>query len=242
MKEGNLTMRVIKVKNQIEGGKIAFGIIKEAMEEGASVLGLATGSTPLSLYDEIKKSDLDFSHMTSINLDEYVGLSGDNPNSYHFYMNEELFNDKQFLKSYIPDGSNPNAEEEIAAYNKILEENPIDVQVLGIGINGHIGFNEPGTSFDEETHKVALTESTIEVNKRFFTTDEEVPRYAYTMGTKSIMAAKKIILIAYGEAKADAIYETVEGPITEEAPASILQNHPDAIIIVDEAAAGRLTV
>lgn len=235
-------MRVIKVKNQIEGGKIAFGIIKEAMEEGASVLGLATGSTPLSLYDEIKKSDLDFSHMTSINLDEYVGLSGDNPNSYHFYMNEELFNDKQFLRSYIPDGSNPNAKEEIAAYNKILEENPIDVQVLGIGINGHIGFNEPGTSFDEETHKVALTESTIEVNKRFFTTDEEVPRYAYTMGTKSIMAAKKIILIAYGEAKADAIYETVEGPITEEAPASILQNHPDAIIIVDEAAAGRLTV
>lgn len=235
-------MRVIKVKNQIEGGKIAFGIIKEAMEEGASVLGLATGSTPLSLYDEIKKSDLDFSHMTSINLDEYVGLSGDNPNSYHFYMNEELFNDKQFLRSYIPDGSNPNAKEEIAAYNKILEENPIDVQVLGIGINGHIGFNEPGTSFDEETHKVALTESTIEVNKRFFTTDEEVPRYAYTMGTKSIMAAKKIILIAYGEAKADAIYKTVEGPITEEAPASILQNHPDAIIIVDEAAAGRLTV
>lgn len=235
-------MRVIKVKNQIEGGKIAFGIIKEAMEEGASVLGLATGSTPLSLYDEIKKSDLDFSHMTSINLDEYVGLSGDNPNSYHFYMNEELFNDKQFLRSYIPDGSNPNAKEEIAAYNKILEENPIDVQVLGIGINGHIGFNEPGTSFDEETHKVALTESTIEVNKRFFTTDEEVPRYAYTMGTKSIMAAKKIILIAYGEAKADAIYKTVEGPITEEVPASILQNHPDAIIIVDEAAAGRLTV
>ena len=234
-------MKVIKVNDQIEGGKLAFDIIKEAIEEGASVLGLATGSTPLSLYDEIKKSDLDFSHVTAINLDEYVGLSGDNPNSYQFYMNDELFNEKEFLKTYIPNGANINAEEEVAAYNKILKDNPIDVQILGIGINGHIGFNEPGTSFDEETHKVALTESTIEVNKRFFTTDEEVPRYAYTMGTKSIMGAKKIILMAYGEEKAAAIYETVEGPITENAPASILQKHSDVVIIVDEAAAGKLT-
>ncbi|MDE1549720.1 glucosamine-6-phosphate deaminase [Jeotgalibaca caeni] len=234
-------MQIITVKDQVEGGKKAFEIIKEAVENGASVLGLATGSTPLSLYDEIKKSELDFSELSSVNLDEYVGLEGENPNSYRHFMKEQLFNEKPFKNSYVPDGANPNAEEVIAQYNQVLKENPIDVQILGIGVNGHIGFNEPGTSFEEETHKVSLAQSTIDANTRFFDSVEEVPRYAYTMGPKSIMAAKKIILLAYGESKADAIQKTVEGPITEDIPASILQNHPDTILIVDEAAASKLS-
>lgn len=233
-------MLVVKVKDQHEGGKRAFELVKKAIEEGATVLGLATGSTPLSLYEEMKKSQLDFSNVNAVNLDEYVGLSGDSPHSYRYFMDENLFNDKPFRNTFVPDGSNLNAEEVVAEYNQILKDHPIDVQILGIGINGHIGFNEPGTSFEEETHKVALTESTIEANTRFFESSENVPRFAYTMGPKSIMAAKKIILLAYGEAKAEAIRQTVEGPITEDVPASILQRHPDVVLIVDDAAASKL--
>lgn len=233
-------MLVIKVKDQYEGGKKAFEIVKEAVEQGATVLGLATGSTPLTLYDEMKKSDLDFSHMDSVNLDEYVGLSGEDPSSYRYFMEENLFKDKPFRNSYLPDGKNLNEAEVIAEYNKILAENPIDVQILGIGVNGHIAFNEPGTSFETQTHKVALTESTIEANQRFFDSSEDVPRFAYTMGLKSIMSAKKIILLAYGEAKADALQKVMEGPITEDVPATILKNHPNVVIIADQAAASKI--
>ena len=148
---------------------------------------------------------------------------------------EQLFNVKPFKKSYIPDGK--KGEEACAEYNQILKEHPIDLQILGLGQNGHIGFNEPGTPFTTPTHKVQLTKSTIEANKRFFDCVEDVPTEAYSMGIDSIMQAKSIILLAYGEKKADAVAKMIQGEITEDLPASILQKHPDVTIIIDEAAA-----
>ncbi|WP_334329473.1 glucosamine-6-phosphate deaminase [Companilactobacillus sp. HBUAS59699] len=233
-------MNIIKVKDQNLGGKEAFNIIATAINNGAKVLGLATGSSPITMYNEMTNSDIDFSNMTSVNLDEYVGLSADNDQSYHYFMNEHLFSKKPFKNSYVPDGSNPDAKAATSEYDKIIADNPIDVQVLGIGRNGHIGFNEPGSPLDGKTSKVALTESTIEANKRFFEDEKDVPRYAYSMGIGSIMKAKKIILLAYGENKADAIAKTVNGPVTEDVPASALQNHPDVTLILDDAAASKL--
>ena len=229
-------METIIVKDTIEGGKKAFELIKEGMENDAKVLGLATGSTPLSLYKEMTESDLDFTDMTAINLDEYFGLSADNDQSYHYFMQEQLFAKKPFKETFVPDGLSDEATEP-ARYDKIIDEHPIDIQILGIGTNGHIGFNEPGTPFDSTTRKVALTESTIESNKRNFETAEEVPRFAYSMGIKSILSAKKIILMAFGEEKAEAIKNTLNGPITTDVPASVLQQHPNVVVILDEAAA-----
>ena len=190
-------MKVIVSKDNIEGGTKAFEIIKEGMENGAKVLGLATGSSPISLYSDMCDSDLDFSEMTSINLDEYYGLSPENPQSYHYFMQKHLFDQKPFKKTYIPNGLAKNIDEEVEKYNKIIQENPIDIQILGIGHNGHIAFNEPGTPFGSLTHKVDLTESTIKANSRFFNNEKEVPRQAICMGIRSIMQAKKIVLLAY---------------------------------------------
>lgn len=229
-------MKIIVVKNQEEGGKKAFELIKSGMEKGAKVLGLATGSTPVTLYQEMVSSELDFSDMTSINLDEYVGLSGDDSQSYRYFMNEKLFNKKPFKETFVPNGL-ADADVECARYDKIIAEHPVDIQILGIGGNAHIGFNEPGTPFDVTTHKVALTEETIEANKRFFDKAEDVPRFAYSMGIKSIMEAKEIILMAYGESKAEAIKATVDGEIKEDVPSSILQKHDNVVLIVDEEAA-----
>lgn len=230
-------MEIIIVKDNIEGGKKAFELIKEGMDQGAKVLGLATGSTPVSLYHEMIQSDVDFSDMTSLNLDEYVGLAPTDPQSYHYFMEEQLFSKKPFKETFVPNGMAKDANQECERYDQIIEKHPIDIQVLGIGSNAHIGFNEPGTSFDLTTHKVELVPSTIEANKRFFDNAEDVPRLAYSMGIKSIMQSEKIILMAYGETKAEAIKKAVEGPVTEEVPASILQNHKNVIMIVDEAAA-----
>ena len=141
-------MKVIKVENQVEGGKVAFEILKEKLANGAQTLGLATGSSPLEFYKEIVESDLDFSNLTSVNLDEYVGLDGDNPQSYRYFMQENLFNQKPFKESFLPRGVKDNAEAEVERYNQILADHPVDLQILGIGRNGHIGFNEPGTPFD----------------------------------------------------------------------------------------------
>lgn len=232
-------IRIEVVKNKEEGGKVAYELIKEAVEEGAEVFGLATGSTPETLYKELRESDLDFSDKIAVNLDEYIGVEGDHPQSYEHFMQEKLFDAKPFKETHIPDGLAPE-EIEVARYNEVLEKNPIDVQILGIGTNAHIGFNEPGTPFDTETHKIKLTEDTIQANKRYFESEDEVPEYAYSMGIASIMAAKKIILMAYGKNKADAVEKTVNGPVTEDVPASILQKHPDVVIIVDEEAAGNL--
>lgn len=235
----NQNIQVIIVKDKVEGGQKAFEIVKQELEQGMKTLGLATGSTPETLYENIVQSDLDFSEVVGVNLDEYIGLPADHPQSYAVFMKEHLFNAKPFKETHIPDGM-AEEEAETARYNEVLKENPIDLQILGIGTNAHIGFNEPGSSFDGETEKVELTESTIEANKRFFESADEVPRYAYSMGLVSIMQAKKIMLLAYGENKAEAIANTLEGPVTEEVPASILQKHQDVVFIIDEAAASQL--
>ncbi|WP_393186769.1 glucosamine-6-phosphate deaminase [Lactococcus garvieae] len=234
-------MKVITVKNQLEGAKIGFDLLKEAMDNGAKTLGLATGSTPVEFYNQIVKSDLDFSDMTSVNLDEYVGLDGSDEQSYRYFMSKHLFNEKPFKENFLPNGKAADLEAETKAYDQIIAEHPIDFQILGIGQNGHIGFNEPGTSFEETTHVVDLQESTIKANARFFKNEEDVPRQAISMGIASIMAAKSIVLMAYGESKAEAIKGMVEGEITEDMPASILQKHADVVVIADEAAAALLS-
>ena len=232
--------KIIRVKDAEEGGKKAFELIKEGIDNGAQVLGLATGSTPETLYQEMVKSDVDFSNCVSINLDEYIGLSGDNDQSYRYFMNSHLFNDKPFKATYVPNGQAEDLEAECRHYEEILANHPIDIQILGIGENAHIGFNEPGTPFDTPTQVVELTESTINANKRNFEKIEDVPTTAISMGIGSIMKSKKVILIAYGEAKAEAIANTINGEMTTDVPASVLQNHPDVTIILDDAAASKL--
>ncbi|WP_125607468.1 glucosamine-6-phosphate deaminase [Lapidilactobacillus bayanensis] len=234
-------MKVEIYKDKNEGGQAAFNIIKSGIENGAKVLGLATGSTPITLYNAITSSDLDFSNMTSVNLDEYVGLPFDNDQSYHYFMKDNLFNKKPFKKSYVPDGMAADIKVAAKEYDQIIEDNPIDIQILGIGRNGHIGFNEPGSAFDSLTHEVDLTQSTIDANARFFANEDDVPRKAISMGIGSILKSKKILLLAYGEDKADAIKATIEGPVTTDVPASALQNHDNVVFILDEAAASKLS-
>ncbi len=233
-------MKVIRVNNQVEGGKKAFELLKAEMENGIKTLGLATGSTPLSFYNELANSELDFSEMTSINLDEYVGLAAENDQSYHHFMQENLFQYKPFKESFLPNGLATDLQAEAKRYDQIIAEHPIDFQILGIGRNGHIGFNEPGTPFDMTTHIVDLTQDTIEANSRFFDSMEEVPKQAISMGIHSIMQSKMVVLMAYGKDKADAINQMINGPISEDLPASVLQNHPNVVVIVDEAAASEL--
>lgn len=233
-------MKIITVKDAKEGAKVAFDLLVQALDQGAKTLGLATGSTPIPFYEEIVASDLDFSDKVSINLDEYVGLAAENDQSYDFFMREHLFQHKPFQASYLPNGLADDLEAEVARYDALLEENPIDFQILGIGRNGHIGFNEPGTSFDQTTHVVDLTEDTIKANARFFDSDDQVPRQAISMGIASIMKSRTIVLLAFGEGKAQAIAKMVHRPVTEDLPASILQKHDQVIVIVDEAAASLL--
>ncbi|NHL94837.1 glucosamine-6-phosphate deaminase [Lactobacillus helveticus] len=233
-------MKVIVTENKIQGGAKAFEIFKNEIKNGAKVLGLATGSTPETLYQNFINSDLNCSNLISINLDEYVGLTPDNPQSYHYFMRKHLFDKKPFKKSYIPDGMTKDVAATCKEYDQIIKDNPIDVQLLGIGRNGHIAFNEPGTPFDIGTHEVKLTENTIKANSRFFDNEDEVPKSAICMGTANIMDAKKVVLMAFGEKKAQAIKEMIEGPVTEQVPASILQKKPDVTVIVDKAAAQEL--
>ncbi|HEM3696792.1 TPA: glucosamine-6-phosphate deaminase [Streptococcus suis] len=233
-------MKIHVVNNQVEGATIAFEILKNKLESGAQVLGLATGSSPIEFYKKIRQSDLDFSEVVSVNLDEYVGLGEESDQSYAYFMKEQLFSAKPFKKSYLPNGLASDVVAEAERYNHVLAEHPIDFQILGIGRNGHIGFNEPGAPFDGQTHLVDLAPSTIEANARFFDNSEDVPKQAISMGIANIMAAKNIVLMAYGPEKADAIKATVEGPVTEEVPASVLQNHDDVVLIIDEAAASKL--
>ena len=233
-------MKIIVTENKIQGGAKAFEIFENEIKNGAKVLGLATGSTPETLYQNFTNSDLNCSNLISINLDEYVGLTPDNPQSYHYFMRKHLFDKKPFKKSYAPDGMTKNVAATCKEYDQIIKDNPIDVQLLGIGRNGHIAFNEPGTPFDIGTHEVKLTENTIKANSRFFDNEDEVPKSAICMGNANIMQAKKVVLMAFGEKKAQAIKEMIEGPVTEQVPASILQKHPDVTIIVDKAAAQEL--
>ena len=233
-------MKIIVTENKIQGGAKAFEIFENEIKNGAKVLGLATGSTPETLYQNFTNNVLNCSNLISINLDEYVGLTPDNPQSYHYFMRKHLFDKKPFKKSYVPDGMTKDVAATCKEYDQIIKDNPIDVQLLGIGRNGHIAFNEPGTPFDIGTHEVKLTENTIKANSRFFDNEDEVPKSAICMGNANIMQAKKVVLMAFGEKKAQAIKEMIEGPVTEQVPASILQKHPDVTIIVDKAAAQEL--
>lgn len=235
-------MKLFIVEDNQAGAELGYKIIEESLNQGeVKVMGLATGSTPVTLYERIVASDLDFSDIVSVNLDEYVGIGADHDQSYNYFMHKHLFDKKPFKANYLPNGLNENAEEECARYDAIIEANPIDIQILGIGENGHIGFNEPGSSFDSKTSKVKLTESTILANARMFEKVEDVPQYAYSMGIHSIMQSKKIILFAYGSKKAEAIRATLEGPVDEAMPASILQKHDDVIIICDKEAGSALS-
>ncbi len=233
-------MNVQVVSDKQAGGQAGFKVFEQALANGAKVLGLATGSTPVTIYEQLVASDLDFSQLTSVNLDEYVGLNADHPQSYRYFMQQHLFNAKPFAHSYVPDGTNADAAAETKRYDAIIKENPIDLQLLGLGQNGHIGFNEPGTDPKSTTHKVALTDSTIAANARFFDNADEVPRFAYSMGIGSILQAKQILIVAYGEAKAAAVAAMIQGPITPDVPASYLQTHPNVTVILDEAAASQL--
>ncbi|MDN6639630.1 MAG: glucosamine-6-phosphate deaminase [Tetragenococcus sp.] len=233
-------MDVMRVKNADEGGKKAFEILKKGINNGADTFGLATGSTPETMYSYMIASDLDFSDKVSVNLDEYVGLDGNDEQSYRYFMDQHLFNHKPFKKTYVPNGKATDLDAECQRYDGVIADNPIDIQVLGIGQNGHIGFNEPGTSFNATTHVVELTDSTVNANKRYFDKVEDVPTRALTMGIQSIMKSKKIILMAFGQAKADAVKRMLEGEVTEDLPASVLQNHDDVVVIIDEAAASKL--
>ncbi len=203
-----------------------------------AVLGLATGSSPVGIYQNLialyQAGKLDFSKITSVNLDEYVGLSADHPQSYRYFMQKNLFDHVNIdpAKTFVPNGLATDVDAECSAYDRRIETlGGIDLQLLGIGLDGHIGFNEPGDRFIEETHPVLLHPSTIQANARFFESIEEVPRSAITMGIGSIMRARKILLIANGPAKKEIIEKAVSGPVTPLVQASILQQHPDVTVI-----------
>ena len=236
-------MKVIVTENYDEMSEKAFKIVKEVVVNNKNaVLGLATGSTPLGLYAEMikdhKENGTSYKNVKTLNLDEYAGLDITSDQSYVYFMRENLFKyiDIDLDNTHIENGKAVNRETECENYNKLIEELPRDVQILGIGSNGHIAFNEPGTAFDIETHIVDLTESTIKDNSRLFERIEDVPRQAFTMGLKNIMHAKKIVVLASGANKAKAVYGMLKGPVTEALPASVLQLHPDCTLIVDEAA------
>ena len=212
-----------------------------------SVLGLATGSTPVGMYKQLvtwyEKGDLDFAEIKTVNLDEYVGLEPTHEQSYRYFMQEHLFDHVNInpANTNVPDGLAADPQAECKWYNQVIRQvGGIDIQVLGMGRNGHIGFNEPGDAFELETHVVDLTESTIEANARFFASRDDVPRQAMSMGIKSIMMARKILLMVSGEEKADAVKRAFVGPVTPQVPASILQLHPYVTLVGDKAALSKL--
>ena len=243
-------MKVIKTKDYADMSRKAANIISaQIILKPDSVLGLATGSTPVGTYEELTKrynqGDLDFSKILSVNLDEYRGLDASNDQSYHYFMNEDLFKNVNIDKAntHVPDGSEPDSDKACADYEEIIRSyGGIDLQLLGLGHNGHIGFNEPSDEFAKTTHCVDLTESTIQANKRFFEKEEDVPRQAYTMGIGTIMKAKAILVVVSGEDKAAILNEVINGPITPKVPASVLQLHPNVTIVADEAALSKTTL
>ena len=234
---------IIAESAQDMGRRAADRIASFVQSDPACVLGLATGTTPIGLYADLvadcKTGKLSFADVTTFNLDEYRGLAPEHDQSYRYFMKKHLFDhvDIDQARTHVPEGSNPDAEAVCAAYEQAIEEaGGIDLQLLGLGPNGHIGFNEPEDTFPKATHCVDLTESTIQANSRLFNSADEVPRQAYTMGIGTIMAAKQILLVVSGEDKADIVREVFFGPVTPKVPASILQFHPNAIAVVDEAA------
>ncbi len=235
-------MKIIRAKDYKDMSRKAANIISaQVIMKPNCVLGLATGGTPVGTYKQLidwyNKGDLDFSEVTTVNLDEYRGLPRENPQSYWYFMHDNLFNHVNIDPSRInlPDGTNLDAAAECARYDEVIHNvGGIDLQLLGIGHDGHIGFNEPGAAFELGTHCVSLTQETIEANKRFFESIDDVPRQAYTMGIKTIMQARKVLLVASGKDKAAIVKKAFFGPVTPEVPASILQMHPDFILVGDE--------
>ena len=240
-------IKVIVCQDKQEVAKVAADIFAQAIREKPDiVLGLATGGTPVGMYKELirmhKEKGLNFNRVISFNLDEYVGLSGDHPRSYRYFMNENLFNHINInkLNTHVPDGKAEDSQISCQKYEEdIKATGGIDLQLLGIGSNTHVAFNEPGSPRDSRTRIINLTENTIKDNARFFEDESEVPRKAVTMGIGTILEAKKIILLATGSNKADAVAKSINGSVNPGAPASFLQNHPDCTFIIDtEAAAG----
>ena len=241
-------MVLYEVKDYEEMSRKAAAVIAaQVVLKPDAVLGLATGSTPLGAYEQLvkwyQKKEVDFSGISSVNLDEYKGLGGDNRQSYRYFMDTNLFQHINIEKSrtFVPDGLEADSGKACREYDEVIRKlGGIDLQILGIGANGHIGFNEPGESFEKGTHCVNLAESTIQANARFFQSLDEVPRQAYTMGMKGILSAGKILLLAAGESKADALYQALYGPVSPQLPASILQLHRDVAVIADQGACARL--
>ena len=241
-------MKIYKAKDYKDMSRKAANIISaQVIMKPNCVLGLATGSTPIGTYDQLvewyNKGDLDFSEVTTVNLDEYKGLPRTNDQSYYYFMHQHLFDRVNINpeQTNVPNGMEPDAEKECGRYEELIRSvGGVDLQLLGLGHNGHIGFNEPGAAFEKETHCVDLTESTIEANKRFFESADDVPKQAYTMGIKTIMQAKKILIVVNGEGKADIVERAFFGPVTPEVPASILQMHNDVTLVGDEAALSKV--
>ena len=243
-------MKIYKAKDYKDMRRKAANIISaQVIMKPNCVLGLATGSTPIGTYDQLvewyNKGDLDFSEVTTVNLDEYKGLPRTNDQSYYYFMHQHLFDRVNIdpERTNVPNGMEPDAEKECGRYEELIRSlGGVDLQLLGLGHNGHIGFNEPGEAFEKETHCVDLTESTIEANKRFFASADDVPKQAYTMGIKTIMQAKKILIVVNGENKADIVERAFFGPVTPEVPASILQLHNDVTLVGDEEALAKIEI
>ena len=240
-------MKVIVAENYEEMSRKAFEVMAEVVKNNPrAVLGLATGSTPIGLYknmiEDHEKNGTSYREIKTVNLDEYAGLDYSSDQSYVYFMRHNLFDhiDIDLKNTNIENGKAADRAAECARYNALLDELPRDIQVLGIGSNGHIASNEPGTPFGSVTHIVDLTESTIKDNSRMFASIDEVPRQAFTMGLKNIMQSKKILILANGANKAKAVYGLVKGEVTEKVPASILQLHPDCTLVCDKAAASLL--
>lgn len=237
-------MKIIEVKNYQEmSQKAAQSIISKLKNSSQLTLGLATGGTPQGVYQHLiedhQQNGTSYEDVTSFNLDEYIGLSKDHPNSYFHYMYENLFKhiNISLQHTHIPSGMNKDLQAECDEYeNKIKEHGGIDLQLLGIGSNGHIGFNEPGTSFQAKTHVVDLASSTREANARYFNSIDEVPTQAITMGIQSIFNSKEILLLVSGKAKQDAMVKLLNEDVSESFPASILKQHPNVTVIADEEA------
>ena len=237
-------MKIIRAKDYYDMSRKAANIISaQIIMKPNCVLGLATGSTPIGAYEQLvawyEKGDLDFSQVTTINLDEYKGIPKEDSHSYYYFMNEKLFDKVNIRKenTYLPDGMEPDSAVACQNYNTIIRSlGGVDLQLLGLGHNGHIGFNEPGIAFEKETYCVNLSEQTIKANMRFFAEEKDVPRQAYTMGIKSIMSAQKILVVVSGSDKAEIVKTAFFGPITPAVPASVLQLHNDVTVVADEAA------
>jgi len=243
-------MKIIKAKDYRDMSRKAANVISaQVIMKPDCVLGLATGSSPIGTYEKLvewyNKGDLDFGDVTTVNLDEYRGLPRENDQSYYYFMHSHLFDFVNINpeRTFLPDGMNDDPKKECARYEEVIRATGgVDLQLLGLGHNGHIGFNEPGDFFEKGTHCVDLQPSTIEANKRFFASADDVPKQAYSMGIQTIMMAKKILVVVSGADKAEAVKNAFFGPVTPKVPGSILQMHPDVTVVADEAALSLCTL